>query len=134
MLSLASVGEWADPDSQQRRQRASGVRQSSGPKGSEVFGTDDLDFGYSWGPAVGVYYCLNACNSIGVEYFAVDSWSASGVVAGNISVQFPSFPYLPELLVPGNPTTGYGVPTTNYDSRLYNAEVNLRHRSARPSG
>ncbi len=99
------------------------------PKGSEVFGTDDLDFGAGWGPQVGVFRCLNACNSVGVEFFAIDSWSSTGQVAGNFSVQFPSLPYLPELLIPGDPASGFGVATFGYNSRLYNTEVNLRHRS-----
>ena len=62
------------------------------PKGSEVFDSDDLDFGFGWGPNVGVARCLDPCNSIGVEFYAIDGWSTEGQAAGNISVQFPSFP------------------------------------------
>ncbi|MBM4092084.1 MAG: hypothetical protein FJ276_22040 [Planctomycetes bacterium] len=100
------------------------------PKGSEIFGTDDLDSGFNWGPNVGVYYSCNACTSIGIEYFSVQEWSSAGVAAGNISVQFPSFPYLPEFQVPGDPTSGYGVGNFLYTSRLHNAEINLRRRSS----
>lgn len=98
------------------------------PKGSEVFGSGDLNFGAGWGPQIGAYRCLDCCNSVGVEFFAIDSWSANETVAGNISVLFPSLVYLPEQGTPGAPSTGYGVATYDYHSRLYNTEVNLRHR------
>ena len=99
------------------------------PKGSEVFGTDDLNFGFGWGPSVGVTYCLSSCNRIGVEFYAIDGWAATGQVSGNYSVQFPSLPYLPELGTPGDPTSGYGTATFRYTSNLYNTEINFYHRS-----
>ncbi len=107
-----------------------GFGNAQDPKGSEIYGTNDMEFGNAWGPSVGVYYALNACNSIGFEYYGIDGWSSSGTIAGNISVQFPSFPYLPEQIIQGDPTTGYGIGSFQYNSRLYNAEVNLRHKSA----
>ncbi len=104
------------------------------PKGSEVFGTDDLDFAFGWGPHVGITRCLDPCNPcnrnrIGVEFYAIDGWASTGQVAGNYSVQFPSLPYLPELITPGDPNSGYGVATFRYASSLYNTEVNLYHQS-----
>ncbi|MHB8954098.1 MAG: BBP7 family outer membrane beta-barrel protein [Pirellulaceae bacterium] len=99
------------------------------PKGSEVFGSDDLNFGFGWGPQVGLFYCLDPCNSIGVEFYAIDDWTSTGEAAGNISVQFPSLPYLPELLNPNDPISGYGVATFRYSSNLYNTEINFRHRT-----
>ncbi|MGM0486832.1 MAG: BBP7 family outer membrane beta-barrel protein [Planctomycetota bacterium] len=99
------------------------------PKGSQVFGTGDLDFGFGWGPAVGATYRLNACNRFGVEFYAIDSWSSTDQVMGNYSVQFPSLPYLPELGTPGDPTSGDGVATFHYGSRLYNTELNFYHHS-----
>lgn len=94
----------------------------SAPKGSEVFGSDDLEFGFAWGPNVGVARCLDPCTSIGVEFFAIDGWSTEGQADGNISVQFPSFPYLPD--------GGYGLARFRYESYLYNTEVNLRRRAS----
>ncbi|MHB0956931.1 MAG: BBP7 family outer membrane beta-barrel protein [Pirellulaceae bacterium] len=99
------------------------------PKGSEIFGSDDLDFGFRWGPHVGLFYCLDQCNSIGVEFYAIDGWTSTGQAAGNISVQFPSLPYLPELIDPADPNSGYGVATFRYSSNLYNTEINWRHRT-----
>jgi len=101
------------------------------PKGSQVFGAGDLDLDVGWGPAVGANYRFNSCNRIGFEFYAVDSFSATSQVAGNNSVQFPSLPFLPEPTVPGDPTSGYGVATFNYTSRLYNTELNLYHQSSR---
>ncbi len=98
------------------------------PKGSEVFGTHELDFGFDWGPSVGISRCLNPCNRIGVEFYAIDGWTSTGEVAGNYSVQFPSLPYLPALITPGDPTSGYGVAMFRYNSNLYNTEVNLYHQ------
>jgi hypothetical protein len=103
------------------------------PKGSEVFGTNDLDFGLAWGPNVGITYCLNPCNPcnrIGVEFYAIDGWTSTGRVEGDHSVQFPSLPYLPELTSPGDPTSGYGVATFRYASNLYNTEINFYHQSS----
>ena len=85
----------------------------------------------AWGPSVGVTFCPDACNPCfraGVEFFAVDGWSTTSQVAGNISVNFPSLPYLPELTVPGNPNTGFGLATFDYESNLYNTELNLYHQ------
>jgi len=103
-----------------------------GPKGSRYFWTDDLDFDYGWGPSLGITFCFNRCNPynrIGAEFYAVDGWSSTEQVAGNISVQFPSTPYLPNLEVPGDPLSGYGVATFRYTSSLYNTEVNFYHQS-----
>ncbi len=121
-LSRSSAGSiplvFGDPDS---------------PKGTEVFGTDDLDFGFAWGPQVGMSFCLDPCNPqnrLGIEFFAIDGWTSTAEVAGNYSVQFPSFPYLPEPTQPGNPATGFGTALFHYDSNLYNTEINYYHRSS----
>ncbi len=103
-----------------------------GPKGNEIFRTDDLDFGVAWGPSVGITYCIDPCNPgnrIGVEFYAIDGWSSTLQAAGNISVQFPSLPYLPELGVPGVPESGFGIASSRYVSNLYNTEINFYHQS-----
>lgn len=90
------------------------------------------DYETAWGPSVGITFCPNACKPctrVGVEFYAVDDWSSTHQVAGNISVQFPSLPYLPELTQPGNPDSGYGVATFNYSSNLYNTELNVYHQN-----
>ena len=102
-----------------------------GPKGERL--EERLDSGFAWGPSVGLSFCPNTCNPqtrIGVEFFAVDGWNSTSQVAGNISVQFPSLPYLPELIVPGDPSSGYGVATFDYRSNLYNTEFNIYRQSS----
>ena len=87
---------------------------------------------YAWGPSVGLTFCPDPCNTrcrVGVEFYGIPGWTSTLQDEGNISVQFPSFPYLPELTEPGNPDSGYGVATFRYDSNLYNTEVNLYHQS-----
>jgi hypothetical protein len=86
----------------------------------EIFGSQDLHFGFAWGPNVGLAYCLDRCNSIGVEYYGIDDWTSTGQVAGDVSVQFP---------LSGGSTNG-GVATFRYTSNLHNTEINLRHRSS----
>jgi len=103
------------------------------PKGSEIFNSHDFDFGYTWGVHVGASRCLSCCSSLGVEFYALDGWHDEAQLDGNISVQFPSFPYLPELLDPSDPLSGYGVATLHYDSNLYNTEVNFYRRAGAAS-
>lgn len=117
--------------------RSSTSRQAlvyEGPKGNDIYWTDDVDFDFGWGPSVGITLCCNPCNPvnrIGMEFYAIDGWSSTTRVAGNVSVQFPSVPYLPDLVVPGDPDSGYGVGTFRYTSNLYNTEVNFYHQSRR---
>jgi hypothetical protein len=100
------------------------------PKEGVVYDASQLDLGVSWGPAVGISYCLDACSRVGVEFFAIDNWSTTSQTAGNISVEFPSFSaYLPDPTIPGDPNSGFGVVTFDYTSRLYNTELNLYRRS-----
>ncbi len=109
-----------------------GGQYYSPPKGQWFQAMDD-DPTVAWGPSVGLTFCPNACNPnlrAGVEFFAVDGWSATSQVAGNISVQFPSLPYLPELVTPGVPSSGFGTATFDYDSNLYNTELNLYYQSS----
>jgi hypothetical protein len=103
------------------RSDASGQSLVYEGKGPEIFDSGDLDFGFGFGPQVGVARCLNECNSVSVEFYAIDDWSAEGQVAGDISVQFPSFPWLPDE---------YGVAAFRYTSNLYNTEINFRHRAS----
>ena len=100
------------------------------PKEGPAYDASELNLGVSWGPAVGASYRLDACTRIGVEFFAIDNWSYTGRRDGNISVEFPSFTYLPEPIIPGDPNSGYGVATFDYTSRLYNMELNLDRRSS----
>lgn len=93
------------------------------PKGSEVFNSDEMDFDFAWGPSIGLFRCLSPYTSVGVEFYALDGWSTEDQVDGDVSVQFPSFPFLPD--------GGYGLATFRYESQLYNTEINLRHRVAR---
>jgi hypothetical protein len=99
------------------------------PKGAEIYDSEDLHFGSGWGPQFGVARCLDCCSSLAAEFFFIDGWSAGGQNDGNISVQFPSFPYLPELIDPNDPNSGYGLVTFHYRSSLYSAEVNYRRRA-----
>lgn len=101
------------------------------PKEGGVFDAREMDFNTAWGPAVGVSYALNCANRLGVEFFGMDGWSSTAQVAGNISVEFPSLIFLPELTQTGAPESGYGVASFDYSSRLFSLEVNLYHQSSR---
>ncbi|MHB8972478.1 MAG: BBP7 family outer membrane beta-barrel protein [Pirellulaceae bacterium] len=110
---------WANAIFLTRSSGSSDQRLVFDEKAEEIYGSQDLDFGYGWGPNVGLAYCLDPCNSICVEFYGIDGWNSTGQVARNdISVLFPSGP------------TGYdpGVVTVNYSSNLYNTEINGRHR------
>ena len=85
-----------------------------------VFGSQDLDFGFGWGPNVGLAYCLDRCNSIGVEFYGIDGWTSTGQAAGGINVLFPSGAY----------PVAAGVATFRYTTSLHNTEINFRHRES----
>ncbi len=61
------------------------------PKGSEVFGSGDLDFGFGWGPNVGVARCFNQCNSIGVEFYRDRRLVLRGPSCGKHQHSIPQF-------------------------------------------
>jgi hypothetical protein len=99
---------------------------ASDPNGTEVLDTQDMNFGFQWGPHIGLYFCLNDCNSFGAEFFTIDGWSARGAASGDISVAFPSAAHLPQA-PPVAPL--FGAAEFFYNSTLSSTEINVRHRT-----
>ena len=110
---------WADAIFMTRSQ-ADGFRLASQlPGGAEAVNTSDMDFAFRWGPHIGLYYSFSELNSVGVEFFGIDGWSAHGEAAGNLSVAFPGTSLQSEAVLR----------RFDYNSKLYSTEVNVRRHS-----
>jgi hypothetical protein len=85
---------------------------------------DARNFNFNWNGGVDVSAIRKwgDCNALEIRYFGIDGWRATQDFTTSPIWNFPTNP----------PLFGLGLANVNavYTSRLYNAEINLRHRSS----
>jgi hypothetical protein len=86
----------------------------------EVSNFKNFTFNWDGGYDVSILRRLSCCTTLEVRYFAIDGWTSQQTLTPVDDVNIPTFP---EISIAG----GTAIDAT-YVSRIYNGEVNFRHR------